>query len=534
MFQYNRDLAARSIAWTPRRLCFIEAWSFPGVSAATPWNFRHGFLEPQQVEEWIYQTGSFAIPASPPSVGRPDGGIRLLACDYTLFRRASLGMSRDDFELVESIFGLHPATLPALEVGSGTCSRHFDVTQQRNKLSIILKAPQKYELGNFMLSLAHDINSRWTTALLAGESILDGYTHLDDISVLPHASYSPCTIIRACLAPSTALWNEPLTLPCIMLNDHLKRLQQFSSGDLTRRVTYIEEQLGVTKVGRRSSKTLTHTPGATGKPVERPQAEWLTTQLNTQLTRLLFTARGPKWNYEAATQLIDIQKELLGSRAEAFGLSSEVLQMLEHNVSLAKSMEDHVLGLQKRLELQLNVLYSFVAQTDNRLSARLAAVAGRDSTSMKILAFITTIFLPGSYVATLFSMNMFNWEEAASDTVSPRFWIYWVVAAPLTLLTLGGWALWWSFEKHRYDQHLEETVKHASEIKTPPWWRRLLKSDDGLGGEAHDSGVVINVGDGGEIRSVVREGSRERTASRGGGRGGRAVRRSDRSSMWSK
>jgi glutamate-1-semialdehyde 2,1-aminomutase len=141
-----------------------------------------------------------------------------------------------------------------------------------------------------------------------------------------------------------------------MLNDHLKRLQQFSSGDLTRRVTYIEEQLGVTKVGRRSSKTLTHTSGATGKPVERPQAEWLTTQINTQLTRLLFTARGPKWNYEAATQLIDIQKELLGSRAEAFGLSSEVLQMLEHNVSLAKSMEDHVLGLQKRLELQLNVV----------------------------------------------------------------------------------------------------------------------------------------------------------------------------------
>jgi hypothetical protein len=45
-------------------------------------------------------------------------------------------MTRDDFELVESIFGLHPATLPALEVGSGTCSRHFDVTQQRNKLCL--------------------------------------------------------------------------------------------------------------------------------------------------------------------------------------------------------------------------------------------------------------------------------------------------------------------------------------------------------------------------------------------------------------
>jgi glutamate-1-semialdehyde 2,1-aminomutase len=143
-----------------------------------------------------------------------------------------------------------------------------------------------------------------------------------------------------------------------MLNDHLKRLQQFSSGDLTRRVTYIEEQLGVTKVGRRSSKMLTHGPAATGKPVERPQAEWLTTQINTQLTRLMFTARGPKWNYETAAQLIEIEKDLHGGRAEAFGSGSEVLQMLEHNISLAKSMEDHVLGLQKRLELQLNVVCS--------------------------------------------------------------------------------------------------------------------------------------------------------------------------------
>jgi hypothetical protein len=48
---------------------------------------------------------------------------------------------------------------------------------------------------------------------------------------------------------------------------------------------------------------------------------------------------------------------------------------------------------------ELLQLYSFVAQTDNRLSARLAATSGRDSTSMKILAFITTLFLPGTFTA---------------------------------------------------------------------------------------------------------------------------------------
>ncbi|KAL2808079.1 hypothetical protein BJX63DRAFT_52752 [Aspergillus granulosus] len=529
MFQYNRNLAARGIEWTPRRLYFLEAWSFPGIDVATSWNFRCGFLDARQIEEWVYQTGSFVIPTPPPSVGRPDGGIRLLACDYTLFSTTSLGMSRDHFELLESTFGLHPATLPALEVGSGSCSRYFDATPEGNALSIVLKAPQKYELGNFMLSLTHDISSRWTVALLAGESIVDGFTHLDDITLLPHASYSPCAVIRACLATSTTLWNKPLTLPCILLNDYLKRLQHFSSIDLTRRVTYIEEQLGVTKVGRRNSKTLTYQPGANrGKPVERPQAEWLTTQINTQLTRLLFTARGPKWNYETATLLVDTEKELLGSQSQAL-MGNEILQMLDHNISLAKSMEDHILGLQKRLELQLNVLYSFVAQTDNRLSARLAAVAGRDSTSMKILAFITTIFLPGSYVATLFSMNMFNWEDT-SNTVSPRFWIYWVVAGPLTLLTLGGWALWWSFEKHRYDEHLEETVKHANEIKTAPWWRRLLKSDDALGGEEHDAPMVISVGEGRDRRGVVRDSQH----GSGHGRRERPVRRFTRTRFSSK
>ncbi|KAL3467673.1 hypothetical protein BJX64DRAFT_121334 [Aspergillus heterothallicus] len=178
-------------------------------------------------------------------------------------------------------------------------------------------------------------------------------------------------------------------------------------------------------------------------------------------------------------------------------------------------------------------LYSFVAQTDNRLSARLAAVAGRDSTSMKILAFITTIFLPGSYVAvsssafvvslqTLTDIDIIfyehvNWEDTASDTVSPRFWIYWVVAGPLTLLTLGGWALWWSFEKNRYDAQLEETVKHANEIKTTPWWRRLLKSEDALGEEAQDAPVIISMSEG-DRRGVVRDPPIESSRGRGGRR----------------
>ncbi|KAL4781291.1 hypothetical protein BJX76DRAFT_21452 [Aspergillus varians] len=518
MFQINRDLAARGIEWAPRRLYFLEAWNYPNVGCATSWNFRSGFLDELQLEEWLNQTGEFSIPTPPPGVGAIDGGMRLLACDYTLFQKASVRMSYEAFQLVESRFHLHPATLPSLEVSTGTFSKHFgNDAHQSNRISIILKAPQKFEIGNHMLSLTHDVGSRWTTAFLAGESIVDSAIYVQDTLPLPFGHLSPCAVIRAYLMPSAGLWRHPFTLPCIILTNHLRRLQQFCTADLTPSVMYIEEKLGVTRVGRRSSKSMfagsRGMSGSAGRPVERPQAENLTVNINTELTRVRFTSHNPKWNYEASALLISTLTEITRPGQELASCNTEIVGMLEHNINLARSVEDLVLGLQKRLELQLNVLYSFVAQTDNRLSARLAATAGRDSTSMKILAFITTIFLPGSYVATLFSMNMFTWAGEASDAdgsestgpaVSSDFWIYWAVAAPLTAMTLGGWALWWAFEKHRYDEHLEDTVKSAGEVRAPPWWQRMLRSRGTSRSGTDDSPAVIQIADRatGRVRAV--------------------------------
>jgi glutamate-1-semialdehyde 2,1-aminomutase len=68
-----------------------------------------------------------------------------------------------------------------------------------------------------------------------------------------------------------------------------------------------------------------------------------------------------------------------------------------------------------------------MAQTDNQYSILLAELSSRDSTSMKILALITTIFLPGTFVATMFSMDMFHWRHdgGPASVVSGQFWIYW-------------------------------------------------------------------------------------------------------------
>lgn len=71
-------------------------------------------------------------------------------------------------------------------------------------------------------------------------------------------------------------------------------------------------------------------------------------------------------------------------------------------------------------------------------------------------------------------MDMFDWKSAPSDgssAVSSQFWIYWATAVPLTAVTLGGWALWWNFEKHRYDVHITEAV-HRADRPYKSWWRK--------------------------------------------------------------
>ncbi|KAF2463811.1 uncharacterized protein BDR25DRAFT_244802, partial [Lindgomyces ingoldianus] len=82
-----------------------------------------------------------------------------------------------------------------------------------------------------------------------------------------------------------------------------------------------------------------------------------------------------------------------------------------------------------------------------------------DSVAMKALAFVTTLFLPPTFIATLFSMSMFDWQadvkaqssnpNEGTKVVSRRFWIYWVISMPLTIVVLSTWRIW---------RHQERTI----------------------------------------------------------------------------
>ncbi|KZV82524.1 hypothetical protein EXIGLDRAFT_657014 [Exidia glandulosa HHB12029] len=74
----------------------------------------------------------------------------------------------------------------------------------------------------------------------------------------------------------------------------------------------------------------------------------------------------------------------------------------------------------------------------------LARESKRDSEVMKTITVVTLVYLPATFVCTLLSMGLFDFNvgESGSLQVARQGWIFLAMALPLTIVTLGlayGW-----------------------------------------------------------------------------------------------
>ncbi|KAI1341858.1 hypothetical protein F5Y15DRAFT_349293 [Xylariaceae sp. FL0016] len=157
----------------------------------------------------------------------------------------------------------------------------------------------------------------------------------------------------------------------------------------------------------------------------------------------------------------------------------EIRQYLDCTSRLCTSLETDRRMSELRCRAQIDIIYSKMAQEDNNLNARMAVASTRDSSSMKALAVITAIFLPGEYIGTLFGVSMFNWEwgtagdpGASADAVDgwphpvimPSFWVYWAFTIPLTLFIVTLWRAWWVNQDRYFRRHL------SNELSNERYW----------------------------------------------------------------
>ncbi|GKT51003.1 uncharacterized protein ColSpa_11184 [Colletotrichum spaethianum] len=99
--------------------------------------------------------------------------------------------------------------------------------------------------------------------------------------------------------------------------------------------------------------------------------------------------------------------------------------------------------------LAMQTVWNHIARKDSKTNTNIsqanAAIAIQtkvESAQMRTIALLTMIYLPLSSVAAIFSMDMFNWEAIEGDSiVSKHIWLFAVLAAGLTLLTIAAWFL---------------------------------------------------------------------------------------------
>lgn len=85
--------------------------------------------------------------------------------------------------------------------------------------------------------------------------------------------------------------------------------------------------------------------------------------------------------------------------------------------------------LSSRFQFQFDANRAVTAEDDTR-------ILKADSKAMRAIAFVTLLFLPGTFLATFFSMVFFHVgnEQSARLTVDKDIWIYFVVTLPVSLV----------------------------------------------------------------------------------------------------
>lgn len=73
---------------------------------------------------------------------------------------------------------------------------------------------------------------------------------------------------------------------------------------------------------------------------------------------------------------------------------------------------------------------------------QLGDISRKDNGNMRSVAVVGLVYLPATFVSSLFRMNFFQFfGESGDETreVSDKFWMYWAITIPLAMTTVLVW-----------------------------------------------------------------------------------------------
>ncbi|VBB86210.1 Putative protein of unknown function [Podospora comata] len=410
-----------------------------------------------------------------------------------------LNLTRADYEALK----LHPSTIQYLR-RTTTESTFWD--QRHEKLSIILCFSTEPRPAYDFMSFTYSIPDRTATMLL--RQSYDPHIHdVDDLEQYGER-------MQACKPH----WAHPLVTPVVLLQMQFllsERAVAENEKDISKVEQDVERMAGFETIDSRpKSRSNSTSSGATGgyshpkRPTElMKNAHDAFKKSIKLLDTITWMDRAVGVILRAGDELEEVRYEsendidspdLQGALISASGRTvtglarariiedpmsahwHEIRQYLESLQQLCKSLETERHMLEVRCKSQIDIIYAKMQQEDNILTARMAVTSTRDSSSLKALAVITALFLPGDFIASLLGMAMFekwNDEEYDGDRLPEtpeRFWLYWALALPLTFIIFILWRTWWVSQDRFFRQHL------SKELSEERYWtedRRPRKLD---------------------------------------------------------
>ncbi|KAF2268765.1 hypothetical protein CC78DRAFT_488149 [Lojkania enalia] len=95
-----------------------------------------------------------------------------------------------------------------------------------------------------------------------------------------------------------------------------------------------------------------------------------------------------------------------------------------------------------RKESTMSLVFHFNAQQDALNNIEIASDMKRDSTSMNAIAGLTMVFLPGTFMASVLSANIFESKPGMNSfQVTGLWWLWIATTVPITAISILSW--WW-------------------------------------------------------------------------------------------
>ncbi|OCT54199.1 hypothetical protein CLCR_00257 [Cladophialophora carrionii] len=302
----------------------------------------------------------------------------------------------------------------------------------------------KFPFGPFSngsLFTCHSLATGHTTCIISATQAQILVDRLFDVFSHSPLSYSP---------------SSPYAfIPAALLLEHMRIANEDDRGDIDQSVCRIENRSGVSlhNFGSRTRAKI---------------GEYALLQRELHMQDALIVMADHCFSFHAKCAAFIVTEEqafaaLLSARPENDRVptpqeqADHVRASLTFNASMSTWTLEQLRGLEKRLKVQLRVIDSTISATDALTMIRLARASRSDSNTMKAITILTMVFLPATFVCSLFSMGFFDFTDDDEDDpnlegrqrtmrVAGSFWIYFAVAVPLTVLVLGLCAAWlhWS------------------------------------------------------------------------------------------